>query len=62
MDSMPSLTGDLCDEQTALRLCAEFRQDAVFYFSGDRITLVSRDGQSRIQLQGTVQTRMSTFR
>jgi hypothetical protein len=45
-----------------MRLCAEFQQDAVFHFSGDRITLVSRDGQSRIQLEGTVQTRMSIFR
>ncbi|MFM8763926.1 MAG: DUF3293 domain-containing protein [Spartobacteria bacterium] len=54
--------GIVCDEQTAMRLCAEFQQDAVFYFSGDRITLVSRDGQSRIQLEGTVRTRMSKAR
>ena len=54
--------GIICDEQTAMRLCAEFQQDAVFYFSGDRITLVSRDGQNRIQLEGTVRTRMSIFR
>jgi hypothetical protein len=54
--------GISCDQQTAMRLCAEFQQDAVFHFSGDRITLVSRDGQSRIQLEGTVQTRMSIFR
>ena len=54
--------GIVCDEQTAMRLCAEFQQDAVFHFLGDRITLVSRDGQSRILLEGTVRTRMSTFR
>ena len=54
--------GISCDEQTAMRLCAKFQQDAVFHFSGDRITLVSRDGQSRIQLEGTVRTRMSIFR
>jgi len=54
--------GIVCDEQMALRLCAEFKQDAVFHFSGHCITLVSCDGQSRIQLEGTVQTSMSTFR
>ena len=54
--------GIVCDEQTAMRLCAKFHQDAVFHFSGVRITLVSRDGQSRILLEGTVRTRMSTFR
>jgi len=53
--------GIACDEQTALRLCAEFQQDAVFHFSGDHITLVSRDGRSRILLEGTVRTRMSSF-
>lgn len=53
--------GIACDEQTALSLCAEFQQDAVFHFSGDRITLVSRDGQSRTRLAGTVRTRMHGF-
>ena len=53
--------GISCNEQTAMRLCAEFNQDAVFHFSGDHITLVSRDGQSRIQLEGTVRMRTSAF-
>lgn len=31
--------GISCDEQTALRLCAEFQQDAVFRFSGTSVRL-----------------------
>jgi hypothetical protein len=40
----------------------EFQQDAVIHFSGDRISLASRDGQRCIPLEGTVRTRMSKGR